>query len=48
MLRLIHLPDQLVDLILTIAQVATFDEVLELSLVESTIGVVQLEWPEEI
>ena len=33
---LIHLPDQGVDVLLSVAQVTTFDEVLELSRAEAT------------
>jgi hypothetical protein len=45
---LVHLPDQLVDVVFTVAQVSTFDEVLELPLVEAAVGAVQLEGPQEV
>lgn len=44
----IHLLDQLVDLLFSIAQVAAFDEMLKLPLLEAAVGVVELEWPQEI
>lgn len=46
--RLIHLPDQLVDLVFAVAQISSFNEVLELSLMETTIRAVELERPQEI
>jgi uncharacterized protein YunC (DUF1805 family) len=33
---LVHLPDQIVDLVFPVAQVTTFDEMLELPLTEAT------------
>ena len=46
--RLVHLSDQLVNLIFAVTQISSFDEVLELPLVEATIRAVELEWPQEI
>jgi hypothetical protein len=46
--HLVHLPDELVDVFLTVTKVTTLDEVLELSLAEATGGIVKLEWPEEV
>jgi len=37
--------DQVVDEVLTVASVTSFDEVKELALVETTVGVRELEWP---
>jgi len=34
--------------LLTVTQVTTLDEVLQLALVETTVGVGELEWPEEV
>ena len=45
---LVHLPDQSVDVLLTVTQVTTLDEVLELPLVEAAIGAAELEGPEEV
>lgn len=45
---LVHLTDQRIDIVFTVAKVAAFHKVLELPLVEATVGVVQLKWPEEI
>lgn len=45
---LVHLPDQRVDMILAIAEIATLDEVLELPLAETTGGVAELEGPQEV
>lgn len=46
--HLVHLPDQLIDVLFPVAQVATLNEVLELPLVETAVGAVQLEWPQEV
>ena len=45
---LVHLPDQLIDLLLPVAQVTTLDEVLELPLTEAASWAVQLERPQEV
>lgn len=45
---LIHLSDEVVDQIFPVAQVATFDKVLELSLPEPTVRAVELERPQEV
>jgi hypothetical protein len=44
----IHLFDQFVDLVFSVAQITTFDKVLELPLVEATSRAVQLERPQEV
>lgn len=41
----VHLLDQRINLILAIAQITTFDEVLELSRTEAASRVAELEWP---
>lgn len=46
--RLVHLSDQSVDVLFTITQIAALNEVLELSAVETTVGVGQLERPQEV
>lgn len=46
--HLVHLLDESVDVLLPVTQVTTLDEMPELSLVEATSWVRQLEWPEEI
>ena len=46
--RSVHLLDKGIDVLLSVTQVASFDVVLELPRSESTSGVAQLEWPEEI
>jgi len=46
-LRSVHLPDELVDVALTVAVVAALDEVLELALPPATGRVGELERPEE-
>ena len=46
--HLIHLPDELVDVLLTVTQVTTLDEVLELAGAETTVGVGELEGPQEV
>lgn len=48
MARLVHLADEGVDVVLTVAKVTTLDEVLELPGAEATSGVGQLEGPEEV
>ena len=45
---LVHLLDESVDVLLTVAKVTTLDEVLELASSEATSGVRQLERPEEV
>jgi hypothetical protein len=45
---LVHLTDQSVDVVLTIAQITAFDEVLELPRPEASRGVGQLERPKEV
>ena len=45
---LVHLPDELVDELLTVTKVTTLDEVLELPGAETTSGGRQLEGPEEV
>ena len=45
---LVHLPDQIVDLVFPVAQVTTFNEVLELPLTEAASRTVELERPEEV
>lgn len=45
---LVHLADESVDVLLTVAKVTTLDEVLELAGVEATVGVRQLEGPQEV
>lgn len=47
-LDLVHLADESVDVLLTVAQVTTLDEVLELAGAEATVGVGQLEGPQEV
>ena len=44
----VHLPDELVDILLPVTEITTFDEMLELPLPESARGVAKLEWPEEV
>jgi len=46
--NLVHLADEAVDVILTVTSVTTLDEVLELALVETAVGVGQLEGPQEV
>jgi len=46
--KLIHLSDQGVDLVLSVAQVTTLNEMSEFSRSETTSGVAELEWPQEI
>lgn len=45
---LVHLADEGVDLVLTVAKVTTLDEVLELAGAEATVGVAELEGPQEV
>lgn len=45
---LVHLADESVDVLLTVTKVTTLDEVLELAGVEATVGVGQLEGPQEV
>lgn len=45
---LVHLADESVDVLLTVAKVTTLNEVLELAGVEATVGVGQLEGPQEV
>ena len=45
---LVHLSDQLVNLVFAVTQVSSFDEVLELPLLEAAIGAVELKWPQEV
>jgi hypothetical protein len=45
---LVHLPDQLVDVVFPVAQITTLNEVLELPLLEATVGAVQLKRPQEV
>ena len=46
--NLVHLADEGVDVLLPVTQVAALDEVLELAGTEATVGVAELEWPEEV
>lgn len=46
--RLVHLPDEGVDVLLAVAKVTTLDVVLELAGAETTSGVGELEGPEEV
>jgi len=46
--HLVHLPNQSVDLVLSIAQVTTFDEMSEFSCSETSSWVAQLERPQEV
>lgn len=46
--RLVHLPDEGVDVVLTVTKVTTLNEVLELAGAETTSWVGKLEWPEEV
>ena len=46
--RLVHLPDEGVDVLLTVTKVTTLDVVLELASAEATSGVGELEGPEEV
>lgn len=46
--NLVHLADETVDVLLTVTGVTTLDVVLELASAETTVGVGQLEGPEEV
>jgi hypothetical protein len=46
--NLVHLTDEVVDELLTVTQVTTFDEVLELALAEATSRRRELEGPQEV
>lgn len=45
---LVHLLDKSIDVFLTVTEITTLDEVLELAGTESTSRVGQLEWPQEV
>ena len=45
---LVHLADKPVDLILTVTQITTLNEMLELPGAETTSGGRKLEWPKEV
>ena len=45
---LVHLPDQLVDVVFPVAQVTSLNKVLELPLLETAVGAVKLERPQEV
>jgi len=45
---LVHLLDKSVDVLLSVTKITTLNEVLELSSTETTSGVGELEWPEEV
>jgi hypothetical protein len=40
--------DQFVDLVFSVTKITALDKVLELALVEATVGAVELEWPQEV
>jgi hypothetical protein len=42
---LVHLSDQCVDVVFSVAQITTLDKVLELPSVEAACGARQFEWP---
>jgi hypothetical protein len=44
----VHLPNHIIDLVFAVAQITTFDEMLELLLAEAAGRAVQLEWPQEV
>jgi len=46
--HLVHLLDESIDVIFSVTKITTFDVVLELARPEATIGVRQLEWPQEV
>lgn len=46
--NLVHLADETVDVVLAVTSVTTLDEVLDLAGVEATVGVGQLEGPQEV
>ena len=45
---LVHLANEGVDVVLTVTSVTTLNEVVELARVETTVGVGELEGPEEV
>ena len=47
-MNLVHLADESVDVLLTVTSVTTLDEVLDLAGVEATVGVGELEGPQEV
>ena len=47
-MRLVHLPDQSVDLLLAITEIAALNKVLEFSLVKPASRVAQVKRPEEV
>jgi hypothetical protein len=47
-LHLVHLSDESIDVLLTVTEITTLDEVLELAGAEATSGVRELEGPEEV
>lgn len=47
-IALVHLPDQLVDLLFPVAQVTAFDEVLKLPLAEAACWAVELKRPQKV
>lgn len=46
--RLVHLPDELVNVLLPVALVTALNVVLKLALAPATRRVGQLEWPQEV
>lgn len=46
--HLVHLLDESVDVLLTVTKITTLNEMLELASSETTVGVGQLEWPQEV
>lgn len=48
MRHLVHLSDKRVDLVLTVTEITTLNEVTELAGTETTSWVAELEWPEEV
>ena len=46
--HLVHLLDKSIDVLLSVTKITTLNEMKELSLVESTIWIAQLEWPQEV
>lgn len=47
-LHLVHLPDQLIDLVFTVTQITPLDEVLKLPFTEAASRAVKLEWPQKV
>lgn len=47
-MNLVHLSDEAVDVVLTVTSVTTLDKVLDLAGVEATVGVGELEGPQEV